>query len=87
MTFVKSRDIFDLFLKDYPEFKHYIADDAAVVEDEVFEKTVMRIAKGLPLSEEERIAGLQLLRPDDPNTQTDEDASFRDEAEDHLQGE
>jgi hypothetical protein len=36
MTFVKSRDIFDLFLRDFPEFKHYIADDAAIVEDEVF---------------------------------------------------
>lgn len=87
MTFVKSRDIFDLFLRDFPEFKHYIADDAAIVEDEVFERTVMRIARGLPLSEEERIAGLKLLRPDDPNVQTDEDTSFRDDAEDHLQGE
>jgi hypothetical protein len=48
----------------------------------------MKIARGFPLSEEERIAGLRLLQPDDPNVQGDEDASFsREHAEDHFQGE
>jgi hypothetical protein len=88
MTFVESREIFDLFVKDYPDFKHYIADDAAIVKDVVFERAIMKIARGFPLSEEERIAGLRLLQPDDPNVQGDEDASFsREHAEDHFQGE
>ena len=80
MTFVKS------ILKDYPEFKYCISEDAAIVEDEVFERTVMRIAGKLSLSEEERIAGLKLLQPDDPNIQGSKDASFRKDADDHLQG-
>ena len=86
MTFVESREIFDLFVKDYPEFKHYIADDAAIVEDVVFERTIMKIARGLPLSEDERIAGLRLLQPDDTSLQGNDDASSREDAEDHLQG-
>jgi hypothetical protein len=85
MTF-ESKEIFDLFVKDYPDFKHYIADDAAIVDDVVFKRAIMKIARVLPLSEEERIAGLRLLQPDDPNVQGDEDVSFsREHAEDQLQ--
>ncbi len=83
MTFVESREIFDLFVKAYPEFKHCIADDAAIVEDIVFESAIMKIARGLPLSEEERITGLRLLQPDNPNNQSNKDASFREHAENH----
>jgi hypothetical protein len=43
--------MFDLFFTDYnPNFAHFISDDAVIVENEVFEKAVMRIARSLPLS-------------------------------------
>jgi hypothetical protein len=31
MLFVESREIFDLFLKDYPDFEHYIGDNALII--------------------------------------------------------
>lgn len=66
MTFVESRQIFDLFLKDFPDFDHYIGDTAAIIEDQVFEKAVMQIARALPLSEELQNAAQVLIRPEDP---------------------
>jgi hypothetical protein len=65
MTFVESREIFDLFLKDYPEFAHHIGDEAAFIEDEVFEKALMRLARGLQLTEEQRIAAQVLIKPEE----------------------
>jgi hypothetical protein len=47
MTFVKSREIFDLFLKDHPDFEHYISSDASIVENEAFERAVMQISRGV----------------------------------------
>ncbi len=44
MTFVESREIFDLFLEDGPDFAYHIGDETAIIEEEVFEKAVMRIA-------------------------------------------
>jgi hypothetical protein len=35
-TFVESREIFDFFIKDYPEFAHHIGDKATIIEDMVF---------------------------------------------------
>jgi hypothetical protein len=32
MTFVESRELFDLFLKDYPAYEHYISSEASIVE-------------------------------------------------------
>ena len=66
MTFVESRQIFDLFLKDFPDFDHYIGNTAAIIEDQVFEKAVMQIARALPLSEELQNAAQVLIRPEDP---------------------
>jgi hypothetical protein len=63
MSFVESRQIFDLFLQDFPTFKHYLADDANIVEDKLFESSVMAIAKGLPLSDTQREAAIPLLKP------------------------
>ena len=37
MSFVESQDIFDLFLADYPNFAHFISNDALIVENELFE--------------------------------------------------
>ena len=46
MTFVESREIFDLFLKDFPDFEHHLGDDANIVTDSVFEKSVYRLQEG-----------------------------------------
>ncbi len=76
MTFVESRAIIDLFLKDYPEFAHQIGDEAAFTEDEVFEKAVMRLARGLQLTEEQQIAAQVLIKPEeavDPPPEDDAD--------------
>ena len=73
MSFVESREIFDLFLKDYPDFEHYIGDDALIIENETFEKAVMRISRGMPLSDSQRRAALRLLKPTDeiPHAEVD----------------
>ena len=65
MSFVESREIFDLFLRDYPEFQHHIGDAARIIQDEVFEKVVMQISRGLPLSEEQRVAAQLLVKPEE----------------------
>lgn len=72
MSFVESREIFDLFLIDFPDFAHYISNEASIIEDEMFEKAVMQLARGMPLTEEQRnsIQGL-LVKPD--NNQGTED--------------
>ena len=36
-------------ITDYPDFAHYISDEARIVESELFEKAVMRLARGLSL--------------------------------------
>jgi hypothetical protein len=41
MSFVESREIFDIFLNDFPEFGNYISDSANIVENMAFEKAVM----------------------------------------------
>ncbi len=66
MSFVESREIFDLFLTDYPSFAHYISDDALIVESELFEKAVMRIAHSLPLSDEQEALVVPLLKEASP---------------------
>ncbi len=46
-----------------------MADDARIVENKVFEKAVLRISKGLPLTDEQRHAASILLKSET----TDED--------------
>lgn len=83
MTFVKSREIFDLFLKDHPEFEHYIAADASIVENETFEAAVMQISRGEVLSEDHRRAALPLLQPAAEETPSNEDDLEDDDIIDH----
>lgn len=83
MTFVKSREIFDLFLKDHPEFEHYIAADASIVENETFEAAVMQISRGEVLSEDHRRAALPLLQPAAEETPSNEDDLEDDNIIDH----
>ena len=70
MSFVESREIFDLFLADFPDFGHYISDDALIVENEDFEKAVMRLARGLPLTDAEVALVEPLLKEDCPPAPT-----------------
>jgi hypothetical protein len=81
MSFVESREIFDLFLKDYPDFEHYIGEDALIIENETFEKAVMRISRGMPLSDSQRRAALPLLKPADeiPRAEVDDDDNRQQE--------
>jgi hypothetical protein len=39
MSFVESREIFDLFLKDFPAFAYSIGEDALIVENEHFRES------------------------------------------------
>ncbi len=66
MSFVESREIFDLFLKDFPAFAYYIGEDALIVENELFEKAVMKIARSLPLSEEQEALVVPLIKEESP---------------------
>ncbi len=54
MSFVESREIFDLFLADYPDFANYLADGARVVENQPFEEALMQLARGQQLSEAQK---------------------------------
>jgi hypothetical protein len=73
MLCVESRESFDLFLTDYQDFEHYIGDDAVIIKNERFEKAVMRISRGMPLSDSQRCAALWLLKPTDeiPHAEVD----------------
>jgi hypothetical protein len=84
MAFAELREIFDLFLEDYPEFAHHIGDKAAIIEDEVFEKAVMRLSCGLQQTEEQRLAAQVLIKPEEavePLPEDDADPSVGDNAD------
>ena len=51
-------------MTDYPNFAHYISDNALIVENERFEKAVLRIARSLPLSDELEAVVVPLLKED-----------------------
>ena len=72
MAFVESREIFDLFLKDYPDFQHHIGDEASIIENVTFEKAVMRISRGMSLSDSQRRAALRLLKSTNEIPRADE---------------
>lgn len=83
MSFVESREIFDLFLKDYPEFAHYISQDALIVENELFEKAVMRVARGLSISEDQEALLAPLLKEDSKENEAPTEES-RDERDNEV---
>jgi hypothetical protein len=62
MSFLEVRELFQEVLEDFPDFKHYLADDANIVEDPLLEKAIVRIIKGLPLSDEQKQAAARLLK-------------------------
>jgi hypothetical protein len=64
ITSLRVREIFDTMLeKDYPELSGYLATDAESVENVEFERAVVKIAKGLILTEEQRESVRGLLLP------------------------
>ncbi len=63
MSFLEVCELFKEVLEDFPDFKHYLADDAnIVVEDPLFEKAIVRISKGLLLSNKQKQAAARLLK-------------------------
>jgi hypothetical protein len=90
MTFVESRELFDLFLKDYPVFEHYISSEVSIVENSAFESAVMAIANGLQLTDELRLSAIPLLKPstyDGASVFDDEDVDFNDNDDNDGRGE
>ena len=63
ITFLRVREIFDTLLDDYPEMGGHLSADAEIVVDRVFERSVMKVSKGLTLTEEERHSISCLLLP------------------------
>jgi hypothetical protein len=57
MSFVESREIVD---------PYYIGEDALIVDNELFEKAVMKIACSLPLSEEQEALVVPLITEESP---------------------
>ena len=64
ITFLRVREIFDTILEEnYPELSGHLATDAEIVENVEFERAVVKIAKGLILTEEQRNSVRVLLLP------------------------
>ena len=66
VTFLRVQEIFDTMLEeDYPELSGNLATDAEIVENVEFERSVVKIAKGLILTEEQResVRGLMVPAP------------------------
>ena len=64
ITFLRVREIFDTMLEeDYPELSGHLATDAEIVENVEFERAVVKIAKGLILTEEQRESVRGLMVP------------------------
>ena len=53
ITSLQVREIFDHVLEDYPKFKKYLAINAQIVHEKVFEFAVMKVMKGEELNAEE----------------------------------
>jgi len=73
ISFVRVREIFDTVMDDYPELGGHLAANAAIVSNPTFERAVSKIAKGHPISDEERDSVSCLLKPviEDERVQAD----------------
>ena len=75
ITFLTVRDIFDTVMDDFPELSGHLAADAKIVANPIFERAVVKIAKGHPISDVERASiGCLLRKPDANHEDEDEDA-------------
>jgi hypothetical protein len=50
-------------LEDFPDFAHHLADDPCIVENPSFRRAIVQIAKGLPLTDEQRQVAARMLQP------------------------
>jgi hypothetical protein len=66
ITFVTVREMFDVIIKDYPEFEK--SKMRKLLTARCFEKTVMKIAKGLSLAEEEELLARPLVKTEQVQT-------------------
>ena len=53
ITSLQVREIFDHVLEDYPKFKKYLAINAQIVHDTLFELAVIKVMKGEELNANE----------------------------------
>jgi hypothetical protein len=74
ITFVRVREIFDEVLLDFPELSTHLADDADIVKNPIFEKAIVRISKGLKLTDEQRIEAVRLLKSEPHLLETTSDS-------------
>ena len=70
ISFLRVREIFDEVLQDFPSFDTHLGTDASIVQSPVFEKAVVRISKGLPLSAEQRTEVALLLKTEQEDLST-----------------
>ena len=61
ITSLQVREIFDHVLEDYPKFKKYLAINAQIVHDTLFELAVIKVMKGEELNADEsnKVANLE----------------------------
>ena len=62
ITVIRVREIFDTVMDDFPELSGHLAADAKIVANPIFERTVLKIAKGRPIRDIERASVRCLLR-------------------------
>ena len=75
------REIFDKVLRDFPSFESHLGHDADIMQNPVFEKAVVQISKGLPLSEEQRTAVAVLLKTQQEKLGTSSTADTEDSSD------
>ena len=78
MSFIRSREIFDAVLQNFPQLTQYLAADADIVKSPLFEKSTVQMAKGLSLSNQEREAISGILMPISDCTATSEAEAVTD---------
>lgn len=62
ISFVEVRNIFDVLVLDFPEMEHHLGQRSFLVIDPDFEKGVMCISKGMPLTLEQKAAVTNLVK-------------------------
>lgn len=64
-AFVEIRNIFDVLFVDFPEMKHNFGEDSSLVVDKNFERGVMGISKGLPLTVHQHTAVVNVVKAEE----------------------
>jgi hypothetical protein len=75
MSFVKTRNIFNVLIADFPEMEHHLGTESHLVTDTNFEMGVMCLAGGMPLTQYQLTAVANLAKTDERGG----DAAFNNE--------